>query len=69
MNALLVELKIKQSLEARIMRYYKQAFTKLTIPSRVPFPPGDNTAKAAEKGFTFICRRIGEDSVGTFLFY
>ena len=31
------------------MRYYKQAFTQLTIPSRVPFPLGDNTARAAEK--------------------
>lgn len=31
------------------MRYYKQAFIQLTIPSRVPFSPGDNTARAAEK--------------------
>lgn len=46
---MLVGLKIKQGLEARIMRYYKQAFIQLTIPSRVPFPPGDNTARAAEK--------------------
>lgn len=31
------------------MRYYKQAFIQLTIPSTVPFSPGDNTARAPEK--------------------